>query len=233
MEDLNAASLEDVQEWFETYYGPNNAVIVVAGDIVPADVLARVEHYFGDIPPGPPISKPQSWTVKLDRDKREIVQDRVPQARIYKVWGGPTNTGEDAELLNLFGDVLAGGKNSRLYERLVYNDQIATAAQAGMIGTEIGGLFWATATAQPGGDLKAVEQALNEEIARLLKDGITDDELERVKVQYRSGFVRGLESIGGFGGKSDILAQNAVYEGDPGAFKKIDGTGSRPRQPGK
>lgn len=220
MEDLNAASLEDVQEWFETYYGPNNAVIVVAGDVVPDEVLAKVEHYFGDIPPGPPISRPKSWTVKLDRDKREVMQDRVPQARIYKVWGGPTNTGEDSELLSLFGDVLASGKNSRLYERLVYNDQIATAVQAGMISNEIGGMFMATATAQPGGDLKAVEQAMNEEIARLLKDGISKDELERVKVQYRSGFLRGLESIGGFGGKSDLLAQNAVYEGDPGAFKK-------------
>jgi zinc protease len=220
MEDLNAASLEDVQEWFETYYGPNNAVIVVAGDVVPTEVLARVEHYFGDIQPGPPVSKPESWTVKLARDKREVMQDRVPQARIYKVWGGPKNTGDDAELLNLFGDVLAGGKNSRLFERLVYNDQIATAAQAGMIGTEIGGLFWVTATAQPGGDLKVVEQALNEEIERLLKDGMTNDELDRVKAQYRSGFVRGLESIGGFGGKSDILARNAVYEGDPGAYKK-------------
>jgi len=220
MDDLNAASLEDVQEWFETYYGPNNAVIVVAGDVVPDEVLAKVEHYFGDIPPGPPISRPKSWTVKLDRDKREVMQDRVPQARIYKVWGGPTNTGEDSELLHLFGDVLASGKNSRLYERLVYNDQIATAVQAGMISNEIGGMFMATATAQPGGDLKAVEQAMNEEIARILKDGISKDELERVKVQYRSGFVRGLESIGGFGGKSDLLAQNAVYEGDPGAFKK-------------
>jgi len=220
MDDLNAASLEDVQEWFETYYGPNNAVIVVAGDVVPDEVLAKVEHYFGDIPPGPPISRPKSWTVKLDRDKREVMQDRVPQARIYKVWGGPTNTGEDSELLHLFGDVLASGKNSRLYERLVYNDQIATAVQAGMISNEIGGMFMATATAQPGDDLKAVEQAMNEEIARILKDGISKDELERVKVQYRSGFVRGLESIGGFGGKSDLLAQNAVYEGDPGAFKK-------------
>lgn len=220
MEDLNAASLEDVHAWFRTYYGPNNAVIVVAGDIKPAEALAKVEHYFGDIPPGPPISKAKVWTVKLDRDKREVMQDRVPQARIYKVWGGPVNTAEDSELLDLFGDVLAGGKNSRLYERLVYNEQIATAAQAGMISNEIGGLFWATATAQPGGDLLAVEQAINEEIERLLTDGIKDEELQRVKAQYRSGFIRGLESIGGFGGKSDLLAQNAVFEGDPGAYKK-------------
>ena len=220
MEDLDAASLEDVHEWFRTYYGPNNAVIVVAGDVVPEDVRDRVEHYFGDIPPGPPIAKKDRWVVKLDRDKREVMQDRVPQARLYKIWGGPNLTEADNDLLNLAGDVLASGKNSRLFERLVYNDQIATTAQAGMFNIEIGGLFFSAITAQPGGDLKEVEKAFNEEIDRLLKDGITEEELERVKIQRRSGFVRGLESIGGFGGKSDLLAQNAVYEGDPGAYRK-------------
>ncbi len=219
MDDLNAASIEDVHEWFQTYYGPNNAVLVVAGDVEPADVLNKVEHYFGDIPPGPPLAKPDEWVVKLDRDKREIMQDRVPQARIYKVWGGPSVTDRDTELLSLVGSILAGGKNSRLYERLVYNDQIATSTQADMESVEIGGMFSVSATAQPGGDLKAVEQVVNEEIERLLKDGITADELERVKAQYRSGFVRGLERIGGFGGKSDLLASNAIYEGDPGAYK--------------
>jgi zinc protease len=220
MEDLDAASLDDVQEWFGTYYGPNNAVLVVAGDVVPEEVLARVTHYFGDIPPGPPISKPENWVVKLPRDKREVMQDRVPQARLYKVWGGPTITDADNELLNLFGAVLAGGKNSRLYERLVYNDQIATAAQAGVIGIEIGGMFWITATAQPGGDLAELERVLDEELDRLLKDGIREEELERVKAESRSGYIRGLETVGGFGGKSDILAQNTVYEGDPGAYRK-------------
>jgi zinc protease len=215
MEDLDAASLEDVHEWFKTYYGPNNAVIVVAGDVVPEEVYRKVEHYFGDIPPGPPIAKKEKWVVKLDRDKREVMQDRVPQARLYKVWGGPSLTEEDTDLLNLAGDVLATGKNSRLFERLVYNDQIATDAQAGMFGIEIGGLFFSSVTAQPGSDLVAVEKAVNEEIERLLKDGITEEELERVKAQRRSAYVRGLESVGGFGGKSDILAQNAVYEGRP------------------
>lgn len=220
MDDLDAASLEDVHEWFRTYYGPNNAVIVIAGDVVPEEVLKKVEHYFGDIPPGPPIAKKQKWVVKLDRDKREIMQDRVPQARLYKIWGGPSLTEEDNDLLNLAGDVLATGKNSRLFKRLVYDDQIATTAQAGMFNTEIGGLFFSSITAQPGGDLKAVEQALNEEIERFLRDGITEEELERVKTRRRSAFVRGLESVGGFGGKSDILAQNAIYEGDPGAYRK-------------
>jgi zinc protease len=220
MEDLDAASLEDVHEWFRTYYGPNNAVIVVAGDVVPEDVFEKVNHYFGDIPPGPPIAKQEEWVVKLERDKREVMQDRVPQARLYKIWGGPNLTAEDNDLLNLVGDVLAGGKNSRLFERLVYNDQIATTAQAGMFGIEIGGLFWSSITAQPGGDLKAVERAVNEEIERLLRDGITEEELERVKAERRSAYIRGLESVGGFGGKSDILAANAVYEGDPGAYRK-------------
>ena len=220
MEDLDAASLEDVHEWFKTYYGPNNAVIVVAGDVVPEEVHRKVEHYFGDIPPGPPIAKKEKWVVKLDRDKREVMQDRVPQARLYKIWGGPSLTEEDNDLLNIAGDVLATGKNSRLFERLVYNDQIATDAQAGMFDIEIGGVFFSSVTAQPGGDLIAIEKAVNEEVERLLKDGITEEELERVKAQRRSSYVRGLESVGGFGGKSDILAMNAVYEGDPGAYRK-------------
>ena len=220
MEDLDAASLEDVHEWFKTYYGPNNAVIVVAGDVVPEEVHRKVEHYFGDIPPGPPIAKKEKWVVKLDRDKREVMQDRVPQARLYKIWGGPSLTEEDNDLLNIAGDVLATVKNSRLFERLVYNDQIATDAQAGMFDIEIGGVFFSSVTAQPGGDLIAIEKAVNEEVERLLKDGITEEELERVKAQRRSAYVRGLESVGGFGGKSDILAMNAVYEGDPGAYRK-------------
>ena len=220
MEDLDAASLEDVHEWFKTYYGPNNAVIVVAGDVVPEEVHEKVNLYFGDIPPGPPIVKKENWVVKLERDKREIMQDRVPQARLYKIWGGPNLTDEDNDLLNLAGDVLASGKNSRLFKRLVYTDQIATTAQAGMFGIEIGGLFFFSITAQPGGDLAEVEQAANEEIQRLLSDGITEEELERVKTERRSAYIRGLEQVGGFGGKSDILAMNAVYEGDPGAYRK-------------
>lgn len=220
MEDLDAASLEDVHEWFKTYYGPNNAVIVVAGDVVPEEVHKKVELYFGDIPPGPPIAEKEKWVVKLERDKREVMQDRVPQARLYKVWGGPSLTDEDNDLLNLAGDVLATGKSSRLFERLVYRDQIATTAEAGMFDIEIGGLFFSSVTVQPDGDPQEVEKAVNEEFARLLKDGITEEELERAKTQRRSAFVRGLESVGGFGGKSDILAQNAVYEGDPGTYRK-------------
>ncbi|MEE8345609.1 MAG: pitrilysin family protein [Woeseiaceae bacterium] len=218
MDDLDAASLEDVHEWFKTYYGPNNVVVVVAGDVNPQEALEKVEKYFGDIPPGPPIAKPREWIVKLEHDKRETMQDRVPQARIYKVWGAPNFVSEDADLLQLADAVLTGGKNSRLYERLVYKDQTATSVSGSLFSGEIGGYYELQATVQPGGDIEAVRQAIDEEIQRFLTEGLTKDEFARVKAQLKSGFVRGVERIGGFGGKSDILAQNAIYAGDPGFY---------------
>ena len=218
MDDLDAASLEDVHEWFKTYYGPNNVVVVVAGDVNPQEVLEKVEKYFGDIPPGPPIAKPRDWIVKLEHDKRETMQDRVPQARIYKVWGAPNFVSEDADLLQLADAVLTAGKNSRLYERLVYKDQTATSVSGSLFSGEIGGYYELQATVQPGGDIEAVRQAIDEEMQRFLTEGLTKDELARVKAQLKSGFVRGVERIGGFGGKSDVLAQNAIYAGDPGFY---------------
>ena len=219
MDDLNAASLEDVHEWFKTYYGPNNAVLVIAGDVTPADALQKVQKYFGDIPPGPPIAKPRQWTVQLEHDKHETMQDRVPQARVYKVWGGPNYVSRDAVLLELADYVLTSGKNSRLYKRLVYNDQTATSISGSLFSGEIGGYYELSATVQPGGDIEAVRQAIDEEMQRFLSKGPTKDELARVKAQIESGFVRGVERIGGFSGKSSVLARNAVYAGDPGFFK--------------
>jgi len=219
MEDLNAASLEDVQEWFKTYYGPNNAVIVIAGDVSPEVAREKAEKYFGDIPPGPPIAKFEAWSPKREADAREIMQDRVPQARIYKNWVGPNWGHPDAELLSLAGSVLSSGKTSRLYKRLVYDEQIATSVDASPYFAEIAGVLGLEATAQPGGDLATIEKALDEELARFLKEGPTKDELERAKTQSIARFVRGVERIGGFGGKSDILAQNAVYAGDPDFYK--------------
>ncbi len=219
MDDLNAASLEDVHEWFKTYYGPNNAVIVIAGDVTPREALEKVDKYFGDIPPGPPIAKPREWIVKLEHDKRETMQDRVPQARVYKVWGGPNFVSKDAVLLELADAVLTTGKNSRLYKRLVYQDQTATSVSGSLFSGEIGGYYELAATVQPGGDIEAVRQAINEEMQRFLDKGPTKDELARVKAQFKSGFVRGVERIGGFGGKSSVLARNAVYAGDPGFYQ--------------
>ncbi len=219
MADLDAASLEDVHEWFKTYYGPNNAVLVIAGDVTADEVFDKVNTYFGDIPPGPPIAKIENWSVKLQRDKREVMQDRVPQSRIYKAWGAPNFREEDADLLQLADAVLTSGKTSRLYNRLVYTDQIATDVSSSQFAGDIAGYYQIIASAQPGGDLSAVERALDEELDRFLREGPTKDELDRAKTRLMSGVIRGLEQVGGFGGKSDILARNAVYTGNPGFYK--------------
>jgi zinc protease len=148
-----------------------------------------------------------------------VVQDRVPQARLYMVWNAPGWGSPEATWLDLATDVLSSGKSSRLYKRLVYDDQIATSVAAYISEQEIGGQVTIRADVKPGGDLAAVEKAVREELERLMKDGPTADELDRAKVQYRAGFTRGAERIGGFGGKSDILASNEVYGGDPAFYK--------------
>lgn len=220
MEDLNAASLEDVREWFRTYYGPNNAVLVVAGDVDPAEVKAKVEKYFGDIPPGPPIAKQTAWIAKMTGERRAWAQDRVPQARVYMVWNVPPLTDPEADLLDLVASVLSNGKTSRLYKRLVYDQQIATDVAAYVWGKELGSQFMIVATAKPGGDLAAVERHIREELAKLLDKGPTPDEVERAKLTWRADFLRGIERIGGFGGKSDVLATGQVFYNDPAAYKR-------------
>jgi zinc protease len=219
MADLNAASMDDVKEWFRTYYGPSNVVLVLAGDIDAKTAREKVEKYFGNIPPGPPVAHQEVWIAKMTGSHREIVQDRVPQARIYKVWNVPQDATPDADYLDLVSDVLSVGKSSRFYKRLIYDDQIATNANASVSLKEIGGQFVVQATAKPGGDLAKVEQELDEELARFLKDGPSADELARVKAQYQANFIRGIERIGGFGGKSDQLARNQVFHGDPAHYK--------------
>ncbi len=219
MEDLNAASLDDVYEWFRTYYGPNNAVLVLAGDITPEVAREKVDLYFGDIPPGPPVSKYHVWAPKLETNRRVTMQDRVPQARIYRTWVGPHWTSADADLLTIAGAILSTGKTSRLYQRLVYEDQTATAVDASPSFFEIAGFIGVDVTAQPGGDLAAVEAAIDEEMARFLKDGPTQDEVDRAVTQIRAQQIRGLEQIGGFSGKAQLLARNATYAGDPAFYK--------------
>ncbi|MEW6733560.1 MAG: pitrilysin family protein [Acidobacteriota bacterium] len=219
MEDLNAASLNDVQEWFKTYYGAANAVIVLAGDIDAKTAKEKVEKYFGDIPAGPPVAKHQTWIAKMTGTKRQKMQDRVPQARIFKVWNIPEWGSLASNYLNLASDVLGSGKTSRLYKRLVYDDQIATNVSVYLDLNEIGGQFVIDAMARPGEDLSKVEKAIDEELTKFLAEGPTPAELQRVKTQYRANFIRGIERIGGFGGKSDVLAQNQIYGGSPDFYK--------------
>ncbi|HEX2694961.1 MAG TPA: pitrilysin family protein, partial [Acidobacteriota bacterium] len=219
LEDLGNAKLEDVHQWFATYYGPNNAVVAISGDIDAKTALEKVKKYFGDIPPSPPISRHSSWVAKRTGSHRESVQDRISQPRIYKIWNIPGWGTACADNLDLASSILSEGKTSRLYKRLVYDDQIATAVSAYVSTREIGGLFTVEADAKPGVALSAVEKAIDEELAKFLAEGPTEKELERVKTQYMAGFVRGIERIGGFGGKSDILARSQVYGGSPDAYK--------------
>jgi len=220
MEDLNAASLDDVKEWFETYYGADNAVLVVAGDVDPEHVFERVNHYFGDIPAGPAISRPELWIAKRNESTRDIMVDDVPQARLTKVWNTPQFGAVDTVYLEIAGSILGGGKNSRLYTRLVYEDQIATSVSASQSGFEIAGMFEMEAYAKEGVELETIEAAINEELQDFLDDGPTRDELERVKASYFSGMIRGLEKVGGFSGKSQLLATFETYLGDASAFEE-------------
>jgi zinc protease len=219
MEDLNAASMADVKDWFKTYYGPSNAIMVLAGDIDLNTAKAKVEKYFGDIPAGPPIGKQEVWVAKMAGAHRGTVQDRVPQARIYKVWNIPPYGAADADYLDLVAACFTDGKVSRLYKRLVYDDQISTDVRAEIDDREIGSQFDLTSTARPGQDLATVEKEIDEEVARFLETGPTPEELQRVKTQYLARFVRGVDRIGGFGGKSDVLAHGQVFVGDPDFYK--------------
>ena len=220
MEDLNAASLEDVHEWFKQYYGAANAVLVVAGDVDTEDVKARVEKYFGHIPAGPPLIKPDLNLARRTDDSRIVIQDRVPQDRVYKVWNVAAFKDADEQYLDIASDVLTNGKSSRLYKRLVYTDQIATDVVSFNFTRQFGGMFIVWATAQPGQDLAEVEAVLDEEIARFIEEGPTQEELERSQAGQRAAFVRGVERIGGFGGKSDVLAASEVYRGGPDGHKE-------------
>jgi zinc protease len=219
MEDLNAASLNDVKEWFKTFYGPSNAVLVVAGDVDPQTVRKKVETYFGEIPPGPPVSRQRVWIAKMTGAHKAVYQDRVAQARVYKVWNMPEFGSEDGDYLDMVSDALSNGRTSRLYKRLVYDDQLATDVAAYINPREIGGQFVIQATARPGVELARVEKAIDEELARFLAEGPTAQEVQRVRTQYLANFVRGVDRVGGFGGKSDVLAMSQAYLGDAAAYQ--------------
>jgi len=220
MDDLNAASLDDVRHWFETYYGPNNAVLVIAGDVNPEEAFAKAEKYFGDIPPGPPLTRFEQWIPRATEVRRQSMQDRVAQARVYYAWTGPAWGTEDAYQLELAAGILAGDKNSRLYQRLVYQDQIATDVELGVLPLEIAGMVYIQASAQPGVSLDTLEAAINEELDLFRRKGPTPAEVQRVQTQLRAAFIRGIEKVGGFSGKSGVLAESMVYGGTPDAWKR-------------
>ncbi|MBZ5493255.1 MAG: insulinase family protein [Acidobacteriia bacterium] len=226
MKDLDDAAMTDVQEWFKTYYGPNNTTLVIAGDITPEVARQKVEKYYGEIPPGPPIAKQETWVAKRTGTHRGWVQDRVPQARLYRIWNVPQYGSPEEAQLDLAAQVLGRGKTSRLYKRLVYKDQTATSATASDDTNEIGGQFDFTITAKPDQDLQKAqanfrnsEKAADEELKNFLKNGPTEAELQLAKTQIFGNYARIVERIGGFGGKSDLLARCQTFTGNPDCYK--------------
>jgi zinc protease len=219
MKDLDAAAMADVQEWFKTYYGPNNTTLVIAGDITPEVAKQKVEKYYGEIPAGPPIAKQETWVAKRTGTHRGWVQDRVPQARIYRVWNVPQFGSPEEVQLDLAAQVLGRGKTSRLYKRLVYKDQIATSATATDDTNEIAGQFDFTLTGKPDADIHKVEKEADEELQNFLKNGPTEAELQLAKTQIFGSYARIVERIGGFGGKSDLLARCQTFTGNPDCYK--------------
>ena len=220
MDDLDAASVEDVQDWFKTYYGPNNAVLALAGDIDLETAKLKVAKYFADIPSGPPLIKPEKWIAKRSEEKREVMFDDVPQARIYKIWNVPERDTEAAAHFDLASSVLVGGKNSPLYKELVYEQQIATSVSSFYYDREIAGMFFIVADVVAGVDPATVEAAMDDVMAEFTKKGPNPKLLKAEKTKKLAGFIRGIQRIGGFGGKSDLLATCQTYTGDPGCYQK-------------
>ncbi|MBT8308261.1 MAG: insulinase family protein [Maribacter sp.] len=221
MEDLNAASLEDVHEWFKAYYGAANAVVAVAGDIDPQEVYKKVLNYFGDIPSGPTIERQEVNIPVHNGDTYQVYQDRVPETRILFAWNTPQFGHKEDIHFDLIASILTSGKNSRLYKKLVYEDQTASSVVSFQASSEIASGFMTWANVKPGVDPEKVRMQLQTEIDRLINEGPTEAELKRVKAAYFSSFIKGLERIGGFGGVSDILASNETYFGDASYYKTV------------
>lgn len=218
--DLDAASLEDVKTWFRTWYGPNNTVLVLAGDIDLATAKAKVARYFGDIPATPTNPRPKPWVAPREKSTRATMVDHVAQARIYRVWNVPEFGSADRARLQLFAQVLGGSRSSRLDTRLVHHDKLADHVSASVSGSELGSQFYITADVKKDVDPARVEAIIDEELKRLIKGGPSAAELAQARTVFKAGFIRGIERIGGFGGKADALAECAVFTGDPGCFRK-------------
>jgi zinc protease len=217
-EDLKAARLDDVRAFFQTYYRPRNASLALAGDIEADRALALANQYFGDLDAGPdppPVIAPEAT---LAGETRLVLEDRVELPRLYLAWHSPALFAEDDAELDLVSEVLAGSKTSRLYRSLVYEQRIATEVAASQGSRELGSFFQIVATAAPGRTLVELEQAITRELARLQAEGPTAAELERCLAQAEAHFLHRLQTVGGFGGKSDQLNAYNVYLGIPGYF---------------
>jgi zinc protease len=218
MEDLDAATLDDVHQWFREYYGAANTVLVLAGDIDPERALRLAEQYFGHIPAGPPITRLQRWVPRRTETVQERMFDRVPQVRSFRYWAVPGWTRRERAELELAARVLGDGKNSRLYQALVYEAQRAVEVTADLQPFELASLFSVDTLLAEDATQEEVDDLIDQELRRFLQDGPAEDELQRARTKIRAEVVRGLERVGGFSGKAATLAQGELYDGNPDFF---------------
>jgi zinc protease len=217
--DLRRVAVDEAHAFFRRYYHPANASLAIAGDIDPMTTLEEVNEYFGELAPGDRVA-PVHAAASLARDVRIFFEDRVELPRLYLAWITPAMFADGDADLDLATDLLANGKTSRLYRRLVFDERIATDVSASQNSREIAGYAQITATAAPGHTLAELESAIVDEMARLTAEGPTDDEMERGRVQAESQFMFRLQTVGGFGGKSDQLNAYNVFLGDPDYFDR-------------
>jgi zinc protease len=218
MEDLDKASMDDIRAWYADYYGPNNAVLSLAGDITLDQAKTLVTRYFGGIAPGKPVARQREWVPSLDAEIRDSMQDQVPQTRIYRAWHLPPMGDRATHAMQLFASVLAGSDSSPLSRRLVFDTNLATGVQAGVQERELSSLFLVVANVRPGVDPAELERELDALMAKALAELPAADAVARARTGEVAGFVRGKERLGGFGGRSDVLAESMTYFGDPEGY---------------
>jgi zinc protease len=220
-EDLRAASLGDVRSFFQTFYHPANASLALAGDVSPDSVLEMVRDYFEPIERGPSVPPVASAVGGPTAEgKRLLLEDRIELPRLYLAWRSPALFDPGDAELDLLADLLANGKSSRLYRVLVYERRLATEVAAAQNSRELSSFVQLIATAAPGHTLAELYAVIADEIGRLVAEGPTPDELERSRTQAEATFVYRLQTVGGFGGKSDQLNAYNVLTGDPGYFQR-------------
>jgi zinc protease len=218
MEDLTAASYDDVAQFFKTYYVPNNASLVVAGDIDLVEARRLVEKWFGEIPRGadvPPIVPPP---VTLDGVKKQTMEDKVQLPRLYLAWHSPALYSAGDAAMDMAANILAGGKTSRLYRRLVYDMQIAQDVSAFQQSEALGGVFMIVATARPGQSVERIQSVIDEEIDKLRNEAPAPREVTRGFNQIEAAFYRQMQRVGSFGGKADQLNGYYTATGMPDFF---------------
>ncbi len=219
-QDLEAATLQDVREFFVRHYGPNDASLAIAGDIDPKRTRALVEKWFGSIPPSPRPARSYPEPRPLHAEKRITMEDRVQLPRLYLAWQSPKEYAEGDAALAVLGEILSSGKSARLYKRLVMDERLAQSVSAAQQGEALAGTFVVVATPKPGVSLERLEREIDEELARISREPPSALEVERARNKVESQMIFALEPVGGFEGRAAALNGYYWETGDPGYFTK-------------